>query len=131
SGVEVRWTWQSIMPGMTVRSPASITVAPRGTSLLRLTATIVSSSMTSVAPWTGSAPVPSMSVPQRTIVVIVAIPSPNVCDSRARASLEFRLALLKERLHRLARLAGGIGLGKGVDAIGDGAPQIGVPPVDD
>src|SRR6266516_1085050 len=119
------------MPGMTVSPLASITVASRGTSPFRLTATILSSSMASVTPGIGSAPVPSLSVPQRTIVVMLANLSPNVPDYRERGSVELRLALLEERLHRFAGLAGSIRLGQGVEAVGDSASLVGVAPVDD
>jgi len=67
---DMRWTWQSIMPGMTVIVPASITVASRGTAPVRSTRTMISSSTITVAPRTGSAPVPSISVPQRMAVVM-------------------------------------------------------------
>src|SRR5215212_5849149 len=68
-----RCTCQSIMPGITVRPAASITSAPRGTSPLALTETMALPSITIVASRRGSPPLPSISVPARTTVVIARL----------------------------------------------------------
>ncbi len=62
-GLEVRWTWQSIIPGITVSPEASITWAPFGMPPDSRTSVMVSSSMMTTAPRTGSRPLPSMSLP--------------------------------------------------------------------
>ena len=67
-GLLMRWTWQSIIPGITVCSDRSITVASRGASPPTLT--IVVPSMCRLTSRLGSAPVPSMYRPARTTITI-------------------------------------------------------------
>ncbi len=67
-----RWTWQSINPGSTARSPVSMTSAPFGGSFAMLWMT--PSSMTMNRPLTGSAPVPSIRVVARTATVMRSPP---------------------------------------------------------
>ena len=68
-----KWTWESIMPGMTVAPPTSMTRAPSGSASIRPTAAMRPPSMTTLASATGSAPVPSMSVAPVTTVVMCGL----------------------------------------------------------
>src|SRR5439155_53653 len=87
-GLLMRWTWQSIIPGITVCSDRSITVASRGASPPTLT--IVVPSMCRLTSRLGSAPVPSMYRPARTTITIAL----RAYGGAARA----------ERLHHLIPL---------------------------
>ena len=73
-GFDMRWTWQSIMPGITVMPLASMTSAPRGIPPAASTAVIRPPSITIVALRSGSPPLPSMSVPQWMTVVMCFLP---------------------------------------------------------
>ncbi len=68
SAFDQRWTWQSIIPGMTVSAEASITCAPLGEASPK--ERIAPSSIRTVTLRLGSAPVPSMRAPQRTATVV-------------------------------------------------------------
>src|SRR5437762_13873103 len=87
------WVWTSIMPGITVYRPRSITSAPGGTGPPP-TETIRSSSMTMTALAT-SFPFGSTSLPARMAFVAAGAEAPR--NSKARAATPLRLAVLIER----------------------------------